>query len=62
MTEDQIKKAYIVKQQRWLLFLRHASKCQAPEGKCQLTQQCHVAKDLWKHVLQCLNPRCEYPR
>lgn len=25
------------KQQRWLLFLRHASKCTASEGQCQIT-------------------------
>ena len=62
MTEEQIKKAYIVKQQRWLLFLRHASKCQAAEGQCQYTPHCHVAKSLWEHVLKCTNPQCQYPR
>jgi len=62
MTEEHIKKAYIVKQQRWLLFLRHASKCQAAEGACQYTPHCHVAKSLWEHVLKCVNPTCQYPR
>ena len=62
MTEEQIKKAYIVKQQRWLLFLRHASKCQAAERQCQYTPHCHVAKSLWEHVLKCTNPQCQYPR
>jgi E1A/CREB-binding protein len=61
-TDEQIKKAYIVKQQRWLLFLRHASKCQAPEGKCPYTPHCHVAKHLWEHVLKCTLPTCQYPR
>ena len=62
MTEEEIKKAYIVKQQRWLLFLRHASKCQAAEGQCQYTPHCHVAKSLWEHVLKCTNAQCQYPR
>ena len=62
MTEEHIKKAYIVKQQRWLLFLRHASKCNAPEGRCQYTPHCHVAKSLWEHVLRCVDPQCAYPR
>ena len=62
MTEEHIKKAYIVKQQRWLLFLRHASKCQAPEGRCPYTPHCHVAKSLWEHVLRCVDPQCAYPR
>merc|ERR1719478_90561 len=62
MTEEHIKKAYIVKQQRWLLFLRHASKCQAAEGQCQYTPHCHVAKSLWEHVLKCTNSQCQYPR
>jgi E1A/CREB-binding protein len=62
MTEDQVKKAYIVKQQRWLLFLRHASKCQAAEGRCQYTPHCHVAKKLWEHVLKCTDGACQYPR
>ena len=61
-TDEQIKKAYIVKQQRWLLFLRHASKCQAAEGKCPYTPHCHVAKHLWEHVLKCTLPTCTYPR
>lgn len=62
LTEEHIKKAYIVKQQRWLLFLRHASKCSAAEGQCQYTPHCHVAKSLWEHVLKCVNPACQYPR
>lgn len=60
--DEQIRKAYIVKQQRWLLFLRHASKCQAQHGQCPYTPHCHVAKQLWEHVLKCTSHNCQYPR
>mmetsp|Transcript_5018 Transcript_5018/g.18226 ORF Transcript_5018/g.18226 Transcript_5018/m.18226 type:complete len:1377 (+) Transcript_5018:27-4157(+) len=50
------------KQQRWLLFLRHASRCQAPEGQCTVTPHCDVARKLWNHVLSCRDPKCNYPR
>ena len=58
----QQQRALVQKQQRWLLFLRHASKCQAPEGKCPVTPHCGVARKLWHHVLACREPKCEYPR
>ena len=62
ISDEQLRKAYIVKQQRWLLFLRHASKCQARHGECPYTPHCHVAKQLWEHVLKCTLPQCNYPR
>lgn len=58
----QQQRALVQKQQRWLLFLRHASKCQAPEGQCPVTPHCGVARKLWHHVLKCRDPKCEYPR
>ena len=53
---------YIAKQQRWLLFLRHCAKCTAQPGECQYGQPCTVAKALWRHILECANPQCPYPR
>ena len=54
---------YVVKQQRWLVFLRHCSKCKAPPNQCQTYKQnCTVAKQLWDHILQCHNSECKYPR
>ena len=32
------------------------------EGQCQYTPHCHVAKNLWEHVLKCTLPTCQYPR
>ncbi|BDA47644.1 probable histone acetyltransferase HAC1 [Coccomyxa sp. Obi] len=58
----QNKKEYVAKQQRWLLFLRHCAKCTAPEGQCTYGQSCTVAKQLWRHILTCADPNCEYPR
>lgn len=55
-------KEYIAKQQRWLLFLRHCAKCSAVAGDCQYGQSCTVAKALWRHILECANPQCAYPR
>ena len=55
-------KEYIAKQQRWLLFLRHCAKCNAPQGQCTYGQSCVVAKALWKHIMECGNPECPYPR
>jgi len=60
--QQQQRKEYVAKQQRWLLFLRHCAKCQAPEGRCQYGQSCTVAKQLWRHILNCADPACEYPR
>ncbi|XP_052181734.1 histone acetyltransferase HAC1-like isoform X2 [Diospyros lotus] len=48
-------------QQRWLLFLRHARRCMAPEGKCQ-EANCITAQKLWKHMDHCNISQCPYPR
>jgi hypothetical protein len=53
---------HIVNQQRWLFFLRHASKCNAPDGQCPYAPHCHVARKLWAHLLSCQNSACTYPR
>ena len=50
------------KQQRWLLFLRHASKCTAPEGQCQVTPHCHMARQLWTHIASCRDRECTFSR
>eukprot|EP01018_Ginkgo_biloba_P020002 Gb_02923 [translate_table: standard] len=50
-----------IKQQRWLLFLRHASKCSAAEGQCQ-TPHCSTAQQLWAHITKCHDRECLYPR
>ncbi|CAA3010528.1 histone acetyltransferase HAC1-like isoform X1 [Olea europaea subsp. europaea] len=48
-------------QQRWLLFLRHARRCPAPEGKCQ-DPNCLTAQNLLKHMEKCNAFQCAYPR
>ncbi|XAR74064.1 Histone acetyltransferase [Bertholletia excelsa] len=48
-------------QQRWLLFLRHARRCMAPEGKCQEVN-CITAQKLWRHMGSCNASQCTYPR
>ncbi|GFZ11616.1 histone acetyltransferase of the CBP family 12 [Actinidia rufa] len=48
-------------QQRWLLFLRHARRCMAPEGKCPEVN-CINAQKLWIHILQCNITQCPFPR
>ncbi|XP_057841240.1 histone acetyltransferase HAC1 isoform X1 [Cryptomeria japonica] len=50
-----------IKQQRWLLFLRHASKCSAAEGQCQ-TSHCWTAQKLWAHITKCHESNCSYSR
>ena len=62
MRERAHKKEYVAKQQRWLLFLRHCAKCQAPEGQCTYGDSCTTAKELWRHILTCADPLCQYPR
>ena len=62
LTQEEQRKLYILKQQRWLLFLRHASKCQAKEGECSAGQNCVIARKLWFHVLNCKEANCDYPR
>ena len=61
-TNARLKKEYIIKQQRWLLFLRHCAKCQFPDGQCSYGSSCAVAKQLWQHILSCSDQTCEYPR
>lgn len=48
-------------QQKWLLFLRHARRCAAPEGKCQ-ELNCITVQRLWKHLEKCLLPQCSFPK
>eukprot|EP00979_Chaetoceros_neogracilis_P000059 scaffold17_cov259-Chaetoceros_neogracile.AAC.11 len=55
---DEWKKRIVHKQQR-LLLLRHASKCTAEEGKCEVTPHCHSMKLLWQHISSCSKKDCE---
>ncbi|XP_054780565.1 LOW QUALITY PROTEIN: histone acetyltransferase HAC1-like [Prosopis cineraria] len=55
-----IKKAHR-NQQRWLLFLLHARRCPAPEGRCQ-ERYCYSAQKLCRHIDGCNLPHCSYPR
>ncbi|KAL3615302.1 hypothetical protein CASFOL_040963 [Castilleja foliolosa] len=48
-------------QQRWLLFLRHARRCPAPEGKCQ-EPNCLTVQKLLKHMEHCNVFQCSYAR
>ncbi|XP_044505832.1 histone acetyltransferase HAC1-like isoform X2 [Mangifera indica] len=48
------------KQQKWLLFLHHARRCAAPEGKCPAVH-CITVQRLWKHMENCNSPQCPYP-
>ncbi|KAL2547782.1 Histone acetyltransferase HAC12 [Forsythia ovata] len=48
-------------QQRWLLFLRHARRCPAPEGKCP-DPNCINVQKLLRHMEQCSVFQCPYPR
>ncbi|GER33598.1 histone acetyltransferase [Striga asiatica] len=48
-------------QQRWLLFLRHARRCPAPEGKCP-DNNCLTGQKLLKHMENCNVIQCMYPR
>lgn len=50
-----------INQQRWLLFLRHARRCPAPEGKCPDSNCIHV-QNLLKHMEKCDSLQCSYPR
>ena len=56
------RKQQILKQQRWLLFLRHCARCQLPEAQCQYGRNCTVAKQLWQHLVNCKEANCEYAR
>ncbi|KAH9563330.1 hypothetical protein CY35_05G120700 [Sphagnum magellanicum] len=59
---DAQRQQQYFKQQRWLLFLRHASKCTAPEGQCQVTPHCNMARRLWTHIGSCRDRECTYSR
>ena len=56
------RKNQILKQQRWLLFLRHCAKCTAGPDECQYKQTCTLAKELWKHLIDCKDDKCSYAR
>ena len=56
------RKRQILKQQRWLLFLRHCAKCTLREAECTYGINCTVAKRLWQHLIHCKNPNCGYER
>ncbi|XP_022721384.1 histone acetyltransferase HAC1-like isoform X3 [Durio zibethinus] len=47
-------------QVRWLLFLRHARRCKAPEGKCD--GYCFTVRKLLSHMDICESSQCSYPR
>lgn len=53
-------KTQILKQQRMLLFLRHCAKCVATE--CSYGENCKVGKELWKHIMNCVDANCSYTR
>lgn len=48
-------------QRRWLLFVYHARRCPAPEGKCP-ESYCVNVQNLWKHIKGCNSLQCVYPR
>ncbi|KAG8638160.1 histone acetyltransferase HAC1 isoform X2 [Manihot esculenta] len=48
-------------QQKWLLFLRHARRCTAPEGKCS-DVNCITVQKLLRHMDRCNSSPCPYPR
>ncbi|XVF86275.1 hypothetical protein PTKIN_Ptkin18bG0027100 [Pterospermum kingtungense] len=47
-------------QVKWLLFLRHARRCKAPEGKCD--SYCVTVRKLLSHMDICQSSQCSYPR
>ncbi|KAJ6722201.1 HISTONE ACETYLTRANSFERASE HAC12 [Salix koriyanagi] len=48
-------------QQKWLLFLRHARRCPAPEGQCP-DPNCTTVQNLLRHMDRCKSTPCSYPR
>jgi len=52
--------AHLTQSQRWLLYLRHANKCQAPEGHCPLLTDCHVVRNLLVHVRSRMDDKCSW--
>eukprot|EP00798_Chlamydomonas_sp_ICE-L_P008174 gene8174-1430_t len=59
---EHMRGAFIQKQQRWLLFLRHCAKCRQDENQCQLKAKCKLGKEFWDHIINCSNPVCEHTR
>ena len=49
----------VLRQQRWLLFLRHANSC---TEECDFAPHCSVARRLRAHMSGCDNLLCRYPR
>ncbi|XWS11676.1 hypothetical protein CRYUN_Cryun37aG0019600 [Craigia yunnanensis] len=47
-------------QVKWLLLLRHARSCKAPEGKCDGC--CFTVRKLLSHMDKCESSQCSYPR
>ncbi|RWR84205.1 zinc finger protein [Cinnamomum micranthum f. kanehirae] len=60
-TRNEMREQQYYNQRRWLLFLCHARKCSAPEGKCQ-ESHCIIAQRLWMHMEKCTGEQCGYPR
>lgn len=48
-------------QQQRLLLLRHACNCPCAVGECRVTPHCAVLKQLWKHIADCKDQRCQVP-
>lgn len=57
-SSEQQKMQYY-KQQMWLAFLHHVSRCRVPECR---TPNCIVGRELWAHVARCRDIQCSYPR
>lgn len=51
----------ILMQRDRLVQLRHASKCPAPPGQCEISPYCGRLKALWKHILDCKSEYCRVP-
>jgi E1A/CREB-binding protein len=60
--KNESRKQQILKQQRWLLFLRHCARCSLNDTECPYGGNCGVAKQLWQHLVQCKSETCPYPR
>nr|XP_043614914.1 histone acetyltransferase HAC1-like isoform X2 [Erigeron canadensis] len=59
---DSKREWQVTFQQRWLIFLRHASNCVPLTGKCSEIY-CITAKQLLSHMVSCNNRvQCQYPR
>ncbi|KAL8511296.1 hypothetical protein ACS0TY_017921 [Phlomoides rotata] len=60
-SDNQHRERQYKNQQRWLLFLRHARSCSAPEGTCP-ESYCSTAQKLVKHIEHCIVFQCPYFR